>query len=165
MKLIVMRHGEAESSNISDQARNLTAYGISQTHKAGSWLVSHVLAENKIDVALVSPFVRAQQTYDGVLSQLSISSKVDVVELVPEAKPRNSHRMVDHFLQQHPNATSMILISHMPLVSYLLDEILLTYQGALFDTSSMAIIDYDVETGLGELTEFYHPSMSDLGNN
>lgn len=157
-----MRHGEAEPSNISDEARNLTAYGVSQTHGAANWLANHVLSDKTIDVAMVSPFVRAQQTYDGVISTLAIVQKIDVVELTPDAKPREMHRVLDGFLSKNPTIQSIILISHMPLVCYLLDEILLTYQGVLFDTSSMAIIDYDFETGLGDLKAFYHPQMSEL---
>lgn len=165
MKLIVMRHGEAEPSNISDQARNLTAYGICQTQAAGKWLARHVINNNTINVALVSPFARAQQTYAGVISQLNIERKVDVVDLIPEAKPRKTHKVLDKFLSDNPDTQSIILISHMPLICYLLDEILLTYQGTLFDTSSMAIIEYDYETGLGELKAFYHPSMSNFDSN
>lgn len=162
MKLIVMRHGEAEPSNISDQARNLTAHGISQTQDAGSWLAAHILDSSSINVALVSPFARAQQSYAGVTTQLKIEHKVDVAELIPEAKPREMHRVLDRFLSDNPSIQSMILISHMPLICHLLDEILLTHQGTLFDTSSMAIIDYDYSTGLGELKAFYHPPTSNF---
>jgi phosphohistidine phosphatase len=165
MKLIVMRHGEAEASNISDKARNLTAYGQRQTQTAGSWLASHVVDNNTINVALVSPFTRAQQTYAGVISHLSIERKVDVVELIPEAKPRQMHKVLDSFLSNNLEVQSIILISHMPLICYLLDEILLTHQGTLFDTSSMAIIEYDYKTGLGELKAFYHPSMCNSDSN
>jgi phosphohistidine phosphatase len=157
MKLIVMRHGEAEPSNISDQARNLTAYGIRQSKEAGKWLVQNSLDTHAINVALVSPYVRAQQTYNGLMSTIAIERKVDVIELIPESKAREMHQVLDHFLSDNPTVESIILISHMPLICYLLDEILLNHQGTLFDTSSMAVIEYDVQSGIGELNAFYHP--------
>jgi phosphohistidine phosphatase len=159
MKLIVMRHGEAEASNTSDKTRNLTAYGRRQAKEAGKWLKIHVLDKHDVDVALVSPFLRAQQTYDCLNTALKIKQKVDIAELVPNAKAKAMHLILDGFLHKHPTLESVILVSHMPLVSFLLDELLLSHQASLFDTSSMAIIDYDINTSSGVLRAFYHPCV------
>jgi phosphohistidine phosphatase len=69
------------------------------------------------------------------------------------------HLILDGFLHKHPTLESVILVSHMPLVSFLLDELLLSHQASLFDTSSMAIIDYDINTSSGVLRAFYHPCV------
>ena len=60
-------------------------------------------------------------------------------------------------LSEYSSIKSLVLVSHMPLISFLLDELLLSHQASLFDTSSMAIIDYDITTSSGVLKAFYHP--------
>lgn len=159
MKLIVMRHGEAEVGNTSDESRNLTQVGRQQAKKAGEWLAKHVLDDSPIDVALVSPFKRAQQTFECVQSVNHVLQHIETKELVPEGMPSLTHMMLDHFLHENPQTKSMMLVSHMPLVCYLLDELLLNHQASLFETASMAIIDYDLSKGGGTLVSFYHPCM------
>lgn len=158
MKLIVMRHGEAEASNTSDKTRNLTAYGRRQATDAGKWLAT-VLGNSDISLALVSPYTRTQQTCECLNTVLNIKQKVDVAELVPNAKAYITHVVLDGFLRENPTLDSVILVSHMPLISFLLDELLSNRQASLFDTSSMAIIDYDINTNSGVLKAFYHPCM------
>lgn len=61
-RLILLRHGEAERSAASgsDYDRALTARGREDARAAGRWLAERGL---KIDLALVSPAVRARQTW------------------------------------------------------------------------------------------------------
>ena len=158
MKLIVMRHGEAEATNITDKARKLTSFGRRQAKHAASWLSTQVFDNNKIDLALVSPFVRTQQTFECLKSVLTIPEKIDVELLTPNCKAGQTHHCIDEILAQHPDADSMIVVSHMPLVCYLVDELVTNQQSNLFDTSSMALIDYNRQTCSGELLAFYHPS-------
>ncbi|KXI29947.1 hypothetical protein AX660_08000 [Paraglaciecola hydrolytica] len=159
MKLIVMRHGEAEASNSSDKMRNLTADGRRQAKEAGKWLASRVLNNQAISLALVSPYVRAQQTFEGLSAGLKVKQKRDVVELIPSAKARAMHLILDGFLHENPMLETVILVSHMPLISFLMAELLENKQASLFDTASMAIIDYDINISSGVLSEFYHPCM------
>lgn len=159
MKLIVMRHGEAEVTNTSDVSRNLTAFGRQQVNAAGRWLAAHVLQSSKINIALVSPYLRAQQTFDCLNTIIEVEQKFDIEALTPDAKAVNMHQVVDQFLVENPDTESMILVSHMPLVCFLLDELLINHQGSLFDTASMAMIEYDIEQGGGEFVSFYHPCM------
>lgn len=159
MKLIVMRHGEAETSNTSDKTRNLTSHGRRQTKDAAKWLSNYILINNNIDLALVSPYVRTQQTFECLMGALHIKQKIDVPQLVPNAKPQVTHMLLDGFLRENSQLKTMILVSHMPLISFLVDELLLSQHASLFDTSSMAIIDYDINTSSGVLAAFYHPCM------
>ena len=159
MKLIVMRHGEAEASNTTDKTRNLTSYGKRQAKDAGQWLSSNLLVNNHIDLALVSPYSRTQQTYECLNLGLKITRKIELTELVPNATPKVTHRVLDKILYDNPELETVILVSHMPLISFLLDELLLSQHGSLFDTSSMAIIDYDINSSSGRLVAFYHPHL------
>ena len=159
MKLIIMRHGEAETSNTSDKMRNLTAHGWRQTSEAAKWLATHVIKNKQIDLALVSPYVRAQQSFESVSSVLTCKQKIDVAEFIPSAKAQQAHLVLDRLLSENPQAQSLIIVSHMPLICFLLDELLMTQQACLFDTSGLAIIDYNSQMSSGVLLEFYHPCM------
>ena len=68
MNIFIMRHGEAEVMANSDKARRLTAYGIKQAFSQGEWLKQHLstLVINSLDRILVSPYVRAQETFHQV---------------------------------------------------------------------------------------------------
>ena len=46
----------------------------------------------------------------------------------------------------------------MPFVSYFLEEVHKDRQTMLFDTSSMVVLDYDVESGAGIIENIYHPT-------
>lgn len=159
MKLIIMRHGEAETSNTSDKMRNLTAHGWRQTKEAAQWLATHVVNNNQIDMALVSPYVRAQQSFESLSSVLTCKQKIDAAEFIPAAKAQKAHLVLDRFLSDHPQVESLIIVSHMPLICFLLDELLMSQQACLFDTSGLAIIEYNREVSSGVLLEFYHPCM------
>jgi len=157
MKLIVMRHGEAEAQNTSDKTRNLTEYGIQQAKNAGHWLSKNFAEFAQLDAAIVSPYNRAQQTFHALASAVKVSNVVTAVELTPNAKVQKVQKLLFNFCNSRPNTQSLLLVSHMPLVSYVLDDILMTHQANLFATSSMAIINYDIERGTGRLLQFYHP--------
>jgi phosphohistidine phosphatase len=158
MKLIVMRHGEAEAQKTSDKTRNLTEYGIQQAKNAGQWLRSIFPECARLDAALVSPFNRAQQTFTALANEVDVTIVLTAAELTPNAKIQKVQKLLFNFCNSKPNVHSLLLVSHMPLVSYLLDDILPTNQANLFATSSMAIIDYDIGLGTGRLLKFYHPS-------
>ena len=159
MKLIIMRHGEAEPSNTSDKMRSLTAHGWRQTKETAKWLATHVVNNKQIDLALVSPYVRAQQSFESLSSVINCKQKMDVAELIPSAKAQKAHLVLDRFLSENPQAQSVIIVSHMPLICFLLDELLMSQQACLFDTSGLAIIEYDRQVSSGMLLEFYHPCM------
>jgi phosphohistidine phosphatase len=59
MKLIIMRHGEAERFRLQDNTRSLTSKGEKQASTAGKWLNNYLGADTSVDIALVS--IRATQ--------------------------------------------------------------------------------------------------------
>ena len=58
--LYVMRHGQAETSAPSDELRNLTPFGVEQV----SLNAKQNLSNKVFDYVFVSPYLRAQQTWD-----------------------------------------------------------------------------------------------------
>ena len=60
--ILIMRHGEAIPMHSDDVSRNLTPLGHQQVEKMGLWLQK----KHAPTGLLVSPYVRAQQTAEGV---------------------------------------------------------------------------------------------------
>ena len=58
MKIILMRHGQAEDETRPDSARQLTDYGQQQAAQTADYIIEHY----KPDYFVVSPYDRAQQT-------------------------------------------------------------------------------------------------------
>lgn len=77
----VCRHGEAENnvkavlSTVADNPHHLTEKGKSQAKDAGKWLKN-----KKIDLILVSPFVRTKETAEIIAQEIGFDSKKITVE-------------------------------------------------------------------------------------
>mgnify|MGYP001942406546 CR=1 FL=1 len=52
---------------------------------------------------------------------------------------------------------SLLIVSHMPLVSYLVAELTLGHHSPIFQTAAIAQIDYDVEKMTGKLVKLISP--------
>ena len=149
-----MRHGEAEPYNTSDEARNLTIYGRSQAQQAGIWLKQEY---GQIDLALVSPFVRAQQTLHSIQQFVSVLNVETYSDITPSGNPTLVHDYVDVLLSARPQVKSLLLVAHMPIVSFLLDEFCKSNQAALFGTASVFSVDYDVAISRGMPGAIFFP--------
>lgn len=113
MKLIVMRHGEAEANSPQgDAGRALTDIGHQQTRRAGQ-----ILAEEGVvvDALWVSPYLRARQTAENVQQSLEVASQRVVEDLTPEASVPT---LVDAIAGCRHD--TLMLVSHQPLVGSLL---------------------------------------------
>lgn len=141
-----MRHGEAESYNSRDELRNLTPQGVAQSQKAGLWLKQQF---NQLDVSMVSPYVRAQQTLQAVQKNVSIEKTITYTDIVPSGNPAIVHDFVDAFLLDNPKVQSLLLVCHMPIVSFLVDNFCQQQQSTFFATSAIVSIDYDVGSSCG----------------
>ncbi|MBU3022407.1 phosphohistidine phosphatase SixA [Aestuariibacter sp. A3R04] len=157
--LIVMRHGEAESLRIDDKSRQLTASGRRQVAQAAQWLVENYCPEARVDLALVSPYRRARQTFDLVNLDVSVGKALECDDIVPEGNPQIAHDYLDTLLSAAQGKVkpvkSVLLVSHMPFVSYFLDEISTVKTNSLFATASMAIVEYRLNSHNGQLLSHY----------
>jgi len=138
MKLLVVRHGEAEPMVCDDASRSLTDRGKAQVSEL--WYQLH---DKGVQVSRIvaSPFLRTQQTAGLIVEHYAGLAIETSGVLLSEADPQ----AVLDWLQQQPQEDGLVLVSHMPLVGILVG--LLT-EGASarlpFVPGMVACLDIDV---------------------
>jgi phosphohistidine phosphatase len=114
MMLLVMRHGEAVSQASSDFERPLTHRGKQQVVDNFNKFLNR--QKPLPDLIFTSPLVRARQTTDLILDSSGIHVEPEISDKpVPEGR-------VDDVLQllaTNADSNVCLLVSHQPLVSYL----------------------------------------------
>lgn len=153
MQLILMRHGEAEPNFRNDSQRNLTTRGFMECQKTGVWLRQNI---GDIDVALVSPYVRARQSFETIKSIVSIERFEESSDIIPSGDPKLVQDYV-HALCDDSDLSSLLIVSHMPLVSYLVDSFCGSFKSHLFSTASVTTLNYKVSENKAEIAEIYTP--------
>jgi phosphohistidine phosphatase len=162
MQLYIMRHGEASMNASTDAHRPLTELGRLEAEMMGKWFEHLSLDFAQI---LVSPYLRAQQTLSTVLSEMHIMQfppfvgidNITTVDLItPSAHAQDVHDYLDAFLLEKPCET-LLIVTHMPLVSFLVESLTFKDQMPIFQTAAVAQIDYDIETMKGTLVRLISP--------
>ncbi|EBS4627449.1 phosphohistidine phosphatase SixA [Salmonella enterica subsp. enterica serovar Weltevreden] len=140
MQVFIMRHGDAALDAASDSVRPLTPCGCDESRLMANWLKGQ-----KVDIerVLVSPFLRAEQTLDVVGDCMNLPAQVDVL---PELTPCGDVGLVSAYLQALVNEEigSVLVISHLPLVGYLVSELCPGETPPMFTTSAIANVTLDV---------------------
>ncbi|MFQ3190263.1 MAG: phosphohistidine phosphatase [Paraglaciecola sp.] len=157
MKLIIMRHGEAERFRVKDNSRSLTSRGEKQASTAGKWLYEYLGPDAPVDIALVSSYVRAKQTYEKLSKQVVVIEKQICEDVIPEGDTKIAHEFIQVLFEKKSEIKVILIVSHMPFVSYFLEEVSVDNVSMLFDTSSVVIVDYDLNVGVGKIESIYHP--------
>lgn len=144
MQVFIMRHGDAALDAASDSVRPLTDCGCDESRLMANWLKGQ-----KVDIerVLVSPFLRAEQTLDEVGECMNLPGNVDVL---PELTPCGDVGLVRAYLQALANegVSGVLVISHLPLVGYLVSELCPGETPPMFTTSAIASVTLD-ESGKG----------------
>lgn len=143
-----MRHGHAEPEAPSDRLRALSVQGESEVARS---LSRHKSELEKIQLAVVSPYVRAQSTYQVARTALPAHEFVESELVVPCADPQ---KLIDYLYEiQQKGVESVLLVSHQPLVGTLVDRLCGLEPGAYrMGTAALAAIDTDVvAANCGEL--------------
>ncbi|MEW6996823.1 phosphohistidine phosphatase SixA [Colwelliaceae bacterium BS250] len=158
MNLFIMRHGDAALQAASDAMRPLTELGILEAKVMAKWLNIENL---KIDAILVSPYVRAQQTSQAVIDtlkpELSCNLAVQTLDLLtPEGSASTVHDYLDGLIEP-AGYENVLIISHMPIVSYLCAELTIHSQSPIFATAAIAKIDYSTDLMTGQLVKMVSP--------
>ncbi|WP_241238766.1 phosphohistidine phosphatase SixA [Colwellia sp. Arc7-635] len=154
MQVFVMRHGQATMAAPTDSLRPLTENGIKEAETMGQWLHDN---HCEFDVIFVSPYLRAQQTADALMTRLGHVGKRETLAFItPEDSPKNVHDYLDATCSA--SFKSILFVSHMPLVSYLVAELTSDNAMPIFQTSSVAQIDYDTSRMQGELIALVSPN-------
>ena len=112
-----------------------------------AWLNSQSVS---IEQVLVSPYLRAKQTLNTVREALTLPAGEDVL---PELTPGGDPAMVACYLQLLANkgVKSVLVISHLPLVGYLVAELCPQETPPMFATSAIACVNFDAENVQGQL--------------
>ena len=134
-----MRHGDAALDAASDSVRPLTDCGCDESRQMATWLKNQNV---NIDRVLVSPYLRAAQTLDVADECLNLPKAVDVL---PELTPGGDVGLVSGYLQTlaSEGVAAVLVISHLPLVGYLVAELCPGQVPPMFTTSAIASVTLD----------------------
>lgn len=154
MKIWIMRHGEAGFYANSDSERTLTSLGEKMAEKQGEWLGTRLQSEQiRLDKVIVSPYVRAQQTFECLqqgLQAVGFSQPLaKVLETWDEITPSGSQETVLDYLAflQEEGAKNVLLISHLPLVFDLVSALTLHRESAHFYPAVIAEVQWNGKVG------------------
>ncbi|MBI6548697.1 phosphohistidine phosphatase SixA [Xenorhabdus lircayensis] len=147
MYVFIMRHGDAALDSISDATRELTPRGCQESQKMACWFSQQV---PDIDYVLVSPYIRAEQTLKAVRENLALP---DNEEVLAELTPSGDVALVASYLQvlATQGRKAVLVVSHLPLVGYLVSELCPAQTPPMFATSSIACVELDHQAERGRL--------------
>lgn len=143
MNIFVMRHGQAAPEVSEDALRPLTKQGRNEVSLMASWLAPQVA---QFDLVLVSPYVRAQQTWQQ-LSKVFIGLQVETCDLItPTCDADIAASLILAYGDKFSNG-NILVISHMPLVGYLVESLCAGMMAPIFVTSGIAKITVNEGAG------------------
>ena len=151
MRLWLLRHGQAEPKARTDAQRNLTDVGRREVEGAAA-----PLRDQSLQVILVSPYQRAQQTAEIVRQALGFTGPVETVPwLTPDSDPADAMLYLDRRTEQR-----LLLVTHQPLVGALGGWLVSGHRDAPLPmaTASLAELEGDLAAGLMHLVGLRHPS-------
>ncbi len=154
MKIFILRHGDAEpmQPGHTDKHRCLTNKGFKQLNQISDWMIEH---QYYPQIILSSPYKRCRQTAECVQQNLAnVDPKANSVIPIEfeDCLIYGSDPMQTFDLISSLTVDSVLLCSHMPLVSELAH---LFAPGAMttgFSTAEIIKIRYDRETQHGVVT-------------
>lgn len=155
MQLYIMRHGQADPMGNIDHLRELTPVGYKEAQCMGKWFNDQAVVFDKV---LMSPYARAQQTAKTLLIELNDSVKPETLDFIT---PLDNAKQVHDFIDGICGVSEiehLLIVSHMPLVSYLVAELTFDHQSPIFQTAAIAHINYDVEKMAGSLVKLISPA-------
>jgi phosphohistidine phosphatase len=134
--LIVVRHAKSDwAGDEPDRDRPLAKRGLRQMPESAAWIAEHHPA---VDLAVVSPARRAQQTWEILAGALAAQPEVLSDERVYAAWGRDLAGLVQALPE---TATTVVLVGHNPGLEELVAE--LTGEGIELPTSAVAVITFD----------------------
>lgn len=150
MEVFVLRHGKAEPYNSQDASRELVERGRREVEQI---IQASLIDLQHIEEIWVSPYIRAQQTAQIAARRFSLPLRSQKL-LLPESDPAAVISVI-----QEAKCASLLLVSHQPLVSRLVDTLCGSAMGFM-ETAALACIDLEVAgAGLGSLRWLRHPSL------
>lgn len=150
-----MRHGEAALEAASDAVRPLTLCGRDESRQMAAWLNTKSV---DIERVLVNPYLRAEQTLATVREALTLP---EGEEVLPELTPGGNAEQVGSYLQAlaMQGVSSVLIVSHLPLVGYLVAELCPGECPPMFATSAIANVDLPADGSYGKFEWQVSPSQ------
>lgn len=153
--LFIMRHGEAEEFSQTrlqqDHERALTARGQQQAQAVGHFL-SHKI--KTLDWAIVSPYVRAQETFAAINQQLAVEVIEQSEAVTPMGQAATFGSELLARLQIEP-AESVLVVAHMPFVGRLLAYLAPGELAPMFTPAGVAHVKLSPLAMQGQLIAYY----------
>ncbi|MGF1682538.1 phosphohistidine phosphatase SixA [Photobacterium minamisatsumaniensis] len=149
MRIYIMRHGEAHNFAPSDAERPLTPRGEALSSQMALQLSPQLNGE--LDTVWVSPYLRAQQTWQSMVEHLPEPKRLVTME---DITPYGDAEDVAAYIKAVVNLErpdTLLVVSHLPLVGYLTAELVAGLQPPMFITSSIAAIEYNPDSEASEL--------------
>ncbi len=149
-RLVVLRHAKSDwTQPVSDRQRPITSKGARQASEAGEWLAAQPW---QIDLALVSPAVRASSAWDLAAAHLDAVP----TQRVEDAYTFDGDALLALVRRQPADLTTIVVVSHNPAVEELVEA--LTGRWVLMKTSSLAVVELDSwQSRSGELVAWGRP--------
>ncbi|MGP1928280.1 MAG: phosphohistidine phosphatase SixA [Arsenophonus sp. NC-WZS1-MAG3] len=161
MQVFIMRHGDSSLNAINNKESELTIKGINESKLMAKWLIQQ---NSVFEQVFTSPYVRAIQTYKAMQPLLSCSSEHEVLaELTPNGDPQ----FIANYLQllSYVGIKTILIISHLPLVSYLISALCPQEIPPMFATSTIAYVEMNTEIQHSEYRWQRRPSQILQGAN
>ncbi len=131
MRLIVLRHGQAEPMRLDDASRALTAAGEQELRQSAAFLAERCWLPQRI---IASPYRRAQQTAHLMQASLLREGAIETDSLLT---PDADILRCSQWLAASCSGT-VLIASHMPLVADLVHN--LAGQSLAFPTGSLVVL-------------------------
>ena len=114
-RLVVLRHAKSDwTQPVSDRQRPITSRGARQASEAGEWLAAQPW---QIDLALVSPAVRASSAWDLAAAHLDAVP----TQRVEDAYTFDGDALLALVRRQPADLTTIVVVSHNPAVEELVE--------------------------------------------
>ncbi|MCH7369829.1 phosphohistidine phosphatase SixA [Aeromonas sp. MR16] len=144
MKIYIMRHGQAGMNAKTDELRPLTEQGIEESIHMARWLAPQLA--DSLSLVLHSNYLRARQTWLAIAPELPEAAMVEESgEITPYGDPAFVASYLTTLAAQHD---SILLVSHLPLVGYLVQSLCPAAGAPMFATSGLACIEWQNGKGV-----------------
>lgn len=110
MKIILVRHGQAEDETRPDSARQLTDFGQQQAAQTAEYVTTHYHPDRFI----VSPYDRAQQTLAAFQSRMPKVASTVQDNITPSDDARQALMDIANI-----DAECLVVVCHMSIVAYI----------------------------------------------
>ncbi|HDZ8967064.1 TPA: phosphohistidine phosphatase SixA [Aeromonas dhakensis] len=138
MKIYIMRHGQAGMNAKTDEQRPLTEQGIEESIHMARWLAPQL--GGKLDRVIHSNYLRARQTWQSICSELPKAGAVEESgDITPYGDPAFVASYLTTLAAKHD---SILMVSHLPLVGYLVQSLCPAAGAPMFATSGLACIEW-----------------------